>query len=214
MVPAGIDPRQRKGGAMMQRHWMMLAGLAALAVAAPALADVRAGVEAWSRGDYAAAVAEWEGPAAAGDADAMLRNVAEQMLQSLPEDMATAGRQPRQFTLEGKIPAPGGKFDALGFQVWEHGTHRRLLSSRAAPAHSMVPSFKDGFGETSISGAPWRVYAISDSGGRVQVQTGIPRAAMHAEVMRWLGASLGTALLLLLGMGIAIWLVIHCCGLP
>ena len=44
--------------------------LAAFA-AAPALADVKAGVEAWSRGDYAAAVREWEGPAAAGDPDAM-----------------------------------------------------------------------------------------------------------------------------------------------
>lgn len=44
--------------------------LAAIA-AAPALADVKTGVDAWSRGDYAAAVREWEGPAAAGDPDAM-----------------------------------------------------------------------------------------------------------------------------------------------
>lgn len=44
--------------------------LAAFATA-PALADVKAGVDAWSRGDYAAAVREWEGPAAAGDPDAM-----------------------------------------------------------------------------------------------------------------------------------------------
>lgn len=42
-----------------------------LLAAAPALADVRAGVDAWSRGDYASAVAEWQGPAAAGDPDAM-----------------------------------------------------------------------------------------------------------------------------------------------
>src|SRR5688500_2562600 len=47
-----------------------MALLAAFA-AAPALADVKAGVDAWSRGDYAAAVREWEGPAAAGDPDAM-----------------------------------------------------------------------------------------------------------------------------------------------
>ena len=46
---------------------VLLAGF----VAAPALADVKAGVDAWSRGDYAAAVREWEGPAAAGDPDAM-----------------------------------------------------------------------------------------------------------------------------------------------
>lgn len=38
--------------------------------AQPALAEVKAGVAAWGRKDYAAAVAEWRGPAAAGDADA------------------------------------------------------------------------------------------------------------------------------------------------
>ena len=144
-----------------------------------------------------------------GDADGMLRNVAEQILQSLPADMASAGQQQRQFSLVGNTSPPGGKFDALGFQVWEHGSRRRLMSSRAAPAHAMAPGFADGFGETTISGVPWRVYAVSDAHGRVQVQTGVPRSAMHAEVMRWLGASLGTALMLLLGIGIAIWLVIH-----
>jgi TPR repeat protein len=42
----------------------------ALLAAAPAVADVRAGVTAWGRKDYAAAIAEWRGPAKAGDADA------------------------------------------------------------------------------------------------------------------------------------------------
>ena len=46
------------------------AALCALLSSAPAWADVRAGVDAWSRGDYATAVREWEGPAAAGDPDA------------------------------------------------------------------------------------------------------------------------------------------------
>ncbi|WP_162235258.1 tetratricopeptide repeat protein, partial [Sphingomonas sp. Leaf10] len=36
----------------------------------PALADVKAGVEAWARGDWATAVREWREPAVAGDADA------------------------------------------------------------------------------------------------------------------------------------------------
>lgn len=49
----------------------LLAAVAAVAGGGPALADVKAGVDAWSRGDYAAAVREWEGPAAAGDPDAM-----------------------------------------------------------------------------------------------------------------------------------------------
>ena len=43
---------------------------ALLALPALALADVNAGVAAWQQGDYAAAVAEWRGPANAGDADA------------------------------------------------------------------------------------------------------------------------------------------------
>ena len=48
----------------------VVALLAALA-AGPAAADVKAGVDAWSRGDYTAAVREWEGPASEGDPDAM-----------------------------------------------------------------------------------------------------------------------------------------------
>jgi uncharacterized protein len=43
----------------------------ALAIAgAPALADVKAGVDAWSRGEYEAAVKQWRDPALKGDADA------------------------------------------------------------------------------------------------------------------------------------------------
>ena len=37
------------------------------ASAMPATADVKTGVDAWARGDYAAAIAEWRSPAAAGD---------------------------------------------------------------------------------------------------------------------------------------------------
>lgn len=53
------------------KHLVAL-GSAAIAVflAAPALADTRAGVIAWNAGDYNAAVREWQAPAAAGDADA------------------------------------------------------------------------------------------------------------------------------------------------
>ena len=51
---------------------MRLALLACLPLllAAPALADVRTGVDAWGRGDYRKAVDEWREPAVAGDADA------------------------------------------------------------------------------------------------------------------------------------------------
>ncbi|UVO52361.1 SPOR domain-containing protein [Sphingomonas sp. SUN019] len=47
-----------------------LAAAALIVIATPAAADVKAGVDAWSRGDYRKAVDEWRGPATAGDADA------------------------------------------------------------------------------------------------------------------------------------------------
>ena len=53
------------------RPIIFLAGFAGLALAAPALADVKDGVDAWSRGDYPAAVREWQAPADKGDPDAM-----------------------------------------------------------------------------------------------------------------------------------------------
>ena len=47
-----------------------LAAFALLLSAAPAAADVKAGVDAWSRGEFEAAVKQWREPALKGDADA------------------------------------------------------------------------------------------------------------------------------------------------
>ena len=58
----------------MAMRWGWLLAAAALATG-PALAggagaDVKAGVDAWARGDFKAAVEQWRGPAIAGDPDA------------------------------------------------------------------------------------------------------------------------------------------------
>lgn len=143
-----------------------------------------------------------------GEIDGMLRNIAEQILQSLPADIATAGQQ-QQLQLSGETLPSEGKFAALGFQAWEHGTGKRLMSSRPAPSYPMAPDFVDGFAETTVAGVPWRVFAVSDVDRQVQVQVGVPKSAIRAELMRWLGPTLITALLLLFGIGMAIWLVIH-----
>lgn len=49
---------------------IVLAALALSFAAAPAVADVKAGVDAWGRGEYEAAVKQWRDPALKGDADA------------------------------------------------------------------------------------------------------------------------------------------------
>lgn len=46
-------------------------GGAAIALASPILADTRTGVDAWTRGDFPAAVQAWQVEASKGDADAM-----------------------------------------------------------------------------------------------------------------------------------------------
>ncbi len=47
-----------------------LASIALITAAQPLLADVKAGVDAWTRGEYDVAVKEWRDPALKGDADA------------------------------------------------------------------------------------------------------------------------------------------------
>ncbi|MHA6334491.1 SPOR domain-containing protein [Qipengyuania sp. CAU 1752] len=55
----------------MARAFRGLMAAALLAAPSAALADVKAGVDAWSAGDYVAAVREWRDPAAKGDPDAL-----------------------------------------------------------------------------------------------------------------------------------------------
>ena len=59
---------------MSAKHIAAKLGLSALllsaAAAVPALADVKAGVDTWSQGEYQKAVAEWREPALKGDPDA------------------------------------------------------------------------------------------------------------------------------------------------
>ena len=54
----------------MKHIWGVLATGAALSLTQPALADVKAGVDAWQQGDYARAVAIWQPLAQSGDPDA------------------------------------------------------------------------------------------------------------------------------------------------
>lgn len=65
--------------------------LASALLPSPARADVKAGVDAWSNGDYPAAVREWQGPAAKGDPDAQF-NMAQayKLGRGVPLDLAKA----------------------------------------------------------------------------------------------------------------------------
>ena len=95
-----------------------------LLAAAPATADVRAGVDAWSRGDYAAAVAEWEGPAAAGDPDAMF-NLAQayRLGRGVPIDLARAETLYAAAADAGHLQAA----DTYGLLLFQDGRRAQAL---------------------------------------------------------------------------------------
>ncbi|MBU1463471.1 MAG: SEL1-like repeat protein, partial [Alphaproteobacteria bacterium] len=54
----------------MKRIWGTVAVGAMIGIAAPAMADVKTGVDAWQQGDYAKAIGEWRPLAQNGDPDA------------------------------------------------------------------------------------------------------------------------------------------------
>ena len=72
----------------------ILAGLAlatGLALSLPAMADTKAGVDAWTRGDFAAAVKEWQVQAARGDGDAVFNlGQAYRLGKGVPQDLTKA----------------------------------------------------------------------------------------------------------------------------
>ena len=100
------------------------AALVALATAGAALADVKAGVDAWSRGDYAAAVHEWEGPAAAGDADAMFNlGQAYRLGRGVPADPGKAEALYARAAAKGHLQAA----DTYGLMLFQDGRRQAAL---------------------------------------------------------------------------------------
>ncbi|WP_241659590.1 SPOR domain-containing protein [Sphingomonas glacialis] len=89
---------------MRTRVWMALAGT--LLLMSPAVADVRDGVDAWGRGDYKKAIAEWRPAANAGDADAQFNLAQAYTLgRGVPTDIAVAEGWFRKAALQGHIAA-------------------------------------------------------------------------------------------------------------
>lgn len=77
-----------------------------VALAAPAPADNKDGFDAWYRGDYARAVAEWRPAANAGDADAQFNlGQAYTLGRGVPVDIALAQSWFRKAALQGHLQA-------------------------------------------------------------------------------------------------------------
>src|SRR5690606_2755140 len=103
---------------------LALAALLAGGYAGPAQADVKAGVDAWSQGDYAGAVREGEAPAAAGDPDALF-NLAQayRLGRGVPTDPARAEALYARAAADGHLQAA----DIYGLMLFEQGRREQAL---------------------------------------------------------------------------------------
>lgn len=137
--------------------------------------------------------------------DASMRTAASQILLSLPSNQEQLSGEPG-FKLP---PHAGFQGDKVSFQVWGGRPMRIIMASPSAPSLPLKPDFVDGFMEGLIGDEVWRVYALSDASGKVQIQVGRPLSQLHAELKRWTRASLVTALAIFAGLGAMAWLVIR-----
>ncbi len=109
--------------------WLLALSLAALPGAA--LADVKAGVDAWTAGDYDRAVAEWRDPAARGDADAQF-NLAQayRLGRGVEKNLAQAEVYYAKAAEQGHLKAA----DNLGLLMFQSGRREDAMPYIAAAA--------------------------------------------------------------------------------
>ena len=95
----------------------LLAALALALMATPAAADVKAGVDAWSRGEYEAAVKQWRDPAIKGDADAQFNmGQAYKMGRGVKTDLNIALDWYRKAAAQGHLQAADSYGHLLHYQ--------------------------------------------------------------------------------------------------
>ena len=110
--------------------WSALAAAGVLP-AAPAWADVKAGVDAWSAGNYEAAVREWKVLADRGDPDAQF-NLAQayKLGRGVPTDLARAEELYGQAAARGHLQAA----DTYGLLLFQRGEREKALPYLEASA--------------------------------------------------------------------------------
>lgn len=166
----------------MARKFIALAATAAwLGWAAPALADVKAGVEAWSRGDFAVAIKEWEGPAAQGDADAQF-NLAQAYKwgKGVKQNLRKAEFYYGKAAAQGHLQAS----DEYGLLLFDRGEHAMAMPYIQAAAKRGDPRAEYLLAIASFNGdnvpKDWpRAYALMT----LARNAGLPQAAPGLQQM-------------------------------
>lgn len=150
-------------------------GMALLALAGAAAADVKTGEEAWNRGDYTAAVQQWEGPAGQGDPDAQFHLAqAYRLGRGVPRDLAKAEMLFGKASAQGHVEAS----DFYGLMMFDRGERAAAMPYIRAAAGRGDPRAQYLLGIAHFNGdlepKDWvRAYALMT----LAQSAGLPQAA-------------------------------------
>ncbi len=162
----------------------MIAAIAAAygaILSAPAQADTKAGVDAWTRGDFPTAVREWQASVAKGDADAMFNlGQAYKLGKGVPQDLAKAEELFGRAAALGHLQAS----DNYALLLFQRGEKARALPFIRAAADRGDPRAQYLLGIAHFNGdlvpKDWpRAYALLS----LARQQGLPQAGPALQQM-------------------------------
>jgi TPR repeat protein len=157
------------------------AALVALAAASPALADVKAGVDAWERGEFDRAVTEWRDPAAKGDPDAQFNlGQAYKLGRGVPMDLKQAEAWYKKAADRGHVQAS----DNYGLVLFQDNRREEAMPYIRASSARGEPRAQYVLGTAMFNGdiaeKDWvRAYALMT---RASAQ-GLPQASRSLATM-------------------------------
>jgi len=143
--------------------------------------------------------------------DSNLNDIGREILVSMPADVSRLDGNSNLRLPAHTAPPPEhrGKLGRLIFQVWIKDRHHLVVHSLDPFRVPLRPDFLDGFVTRTIDGEEWRIFAITDARGEVQVQVGKPTADLAAELRQGVRIGLITTALLLLVLAVAIQRVLY-----
>lgn len=170
---------------MMKRRLGIAMMVAAAGVPQVAFADVKAGVDAWARDDYATAVREWQGPADKGDADAMFNlGQAYRLGRGVKADVRKAEDLFGRAAAKGHLQAA----DTYGLLLFQRGERAQAMPYLRTAAERGEPRAQYLLGVAHFNGdnvpQDWvRAYALAS----LAQQNGIEQAkAALAQMDRYI----------------------------
>lgn len=172
---------QPKSPQTMRKAFICLAGISMLALPQSAFADVKAGVDAWARGDYDTAIEEWRQPAVDGDVDAQFNmGQAYKFGRGVPMDLNIASDWFRKAAEKGHLQAA----DNYGLILFQNGQRQEALpwlESSAARGESRAQYIMGtAYFNGDLVAKDWiRAYALMTRAS----SSGLPQASKNLAAM-------------------------------